>query len=119
MDRLGVSAENLAALAVMTDAGQISASAAAIIFEEMTRSGGEPMQIAEQKNLLQKSNPGEIESLVDQVIAENASAVQDAKDNPKKAKKALGFLMGQVLQKSKGQANPKIVSEILNRKLSI
>jgi aspartyl-tRNA(Asn)/glutamyl-tRNA(Gln) amidotransferase subunit B len=119
VDRLGVSPENLATLAVMTDAGQISASAAAIIFEEMTRSGGEPMQIAEQKNLLQKSNPGEIESLVDQVIAENASAVQDAKDNPKKAKKALGFLMGQVLQKSKGQANPKIVSEILNRKLSI
>ena len=118
VDRLGVSPENLAALAQMTDAGQISASSAAIIFEEMTRSGGEPMPIAEQKNLLQKSDLGEIDSLVEQVVAENAQAVQDAKDNPKKAKKALGFLMGQVLQKSKGQANPKLVAEILNRKLS-
>ena len=115
---LGVSPEKLAALAQLTDAGQVSASSATIIYEEMATSGGEPMQIAEQKNLLQKSDSGEIEMLVEQVVAENTQAVADAKENPKKAKKALGFLMGQVLQKSKGQANPKIVAEILNRKLS-
>lgn len=103
----------------MTDAGQISATSAAAIFDEMTRSCGDPMQIAEQKNLLQKSDSGEIEPLVDQVVAENAQAVQDARDNPKKAKKAIGFLMGQVIRKSNGQANPIIVSEILTRKLSI
>ena len=119
VDALGVSPEHLAQLCKMIDAGQISASSAAIIFEEMTVSGGNPMQIAEQKNLIQKSDAGEIETLVEQVLAENAAAVEDAKSNPKKAKKAMGFLTGQVLQKSKGQANPKIVSEILNRKLSL
>ena len=119
VDALGVSPEHLAELCKMIDAGQISASSAAIIFEEMTVSGGNPMQIAEQKNLIQKSDAGEIETLVEQVLAENAAAVEDAKSNPKKAKKAMGFLTGQVLQKSKGQANPKIVSEILNRKLSL
>lgn len=119
VDALGVSPENLATLAKMTDAGQISATSAAVIFEEMTRSGGDPMHIAEHKNLIQKSDAGQIESLVEQVIAENAQAVQDAKDNPKKAKKAIGFLMGQVIQKSKGQANPKLVSQILNQKLSL
>jgi aspartyl-tRNA(Asn)/glutamyl-tRNA(Gln) amidotransferase subunit B len=119
VNTLGVSPENLAEIAKMTDAGQISATSAAAIFDEMTRSGGDPMQIAEQKNLLQKSDSGEIEPLVDQVVAENAQAVQDARDNPKKAKKAIGFLMGQVIRKSNGQANPKIVSEILTRKLSI
>ena len=118
VDDLGVSPEKLAALAQLTDAGQVSASSATIIYQEMATSGGEPMQIAEQKNLLQKSDSGEIEMLIEQVVTENTQAVADAKENPKKAKKALGFLMGQVLQKSKGQANPKIVAEILNRKLS-
>jgi aspartyl-tRNA(Asn)/glutamyl-tRNA(Gln) amidotransferase subunit B len=118
VDGLGISPENLAMLAKMADAGQISATSAALIYEQMAISGGEPMQIAEQQNLLQKSDSEEIRTLVEQVIAENAQAVADAKENPKKAKKALGFLMGQIIQKSKGQANPKIVAEILNRKLS-
>ena len=114
---LGVNVEDLAKLAKMTDAGDVSASAATTIFEEMAAGGGDPMQIAENKNLIQKSDSGEIEKLVDVVLAENAQAVEDAKSNPKKAKKAMGFLMGQVMQKSKGQANPKIVSQILNKKL--
>jgi aspartyl-tRNA(Asn)/glutamyl-tRNA(Gln) amidotransferase subunit B len=118
VDQLGVSAEQLAQLAKMADVGDVSATAATTIFEEMAASGGNPMQIAESKNLIQKSDSGEIESLVDAVLLENAEAVEDAKDNPKKAKKAMGFLMGQVIQKSKGQANPKIVSQILSKKLS-
>jgi aspartyl-tRNA(Asn)/glutamyl-tRNA(Gln) amidotransferase subunit B len=96
----------------------VSASAATTIFEVMAEAGGDPMQIAEEKNLIQKSDSGEIEALVDQVISENPKAVEDAKNNPKKAKKSAGFLMGQVMQKSKGQANPKVVSQILNSKLN-
>ncbi|HOL32090.1 MAG TPA: Asp-tRNA(Asn)/Glu-tRNA(Gln) amidotransferase subunit GatB [Anaerohalosphaeraceae bacterium] len=118
VDQLGLSAQQLAQLAQMTDAGLISATSAAVIFEEIAAHGGDPVQIAEKRNLLQKSDAGEIETLVDAVLAENVQAVADARSNPKKAKKALGFLMGQVIQKSKGQANPKIVSEILNRKLN-
>ncbi len=118
VDRLGITPEMLAKLAKMTDAGDISATAATTIFEEMAQNGGDPMQIAEAKNLLQKSDSGEIEAMVDAVLAENAEAVEDAKANPKKAKKAMGFLTGQVIKKSKGQANPKIVSELLTQKLS-
>ena len=76
------------------------------------------MRIAEKLNLIQKSDAGEIETLVDYVIAENAKAVEEVKAGGKKCKKARGFLLGQVMQKSKGQANPKIVSEILDKKLS-
>jgi len=101
----------------MVDAGDVSATAATTIFEEMATDGDDPMQIAERKNLIQKSDAGEIESLVDAVLTENAQAVEDAKNNPKKGKKAMGFLMGQVMQKSKGQANPKVVSQLLNQKL--
>ena len=85
----------------------------------MAESGENPKKIAEEKNLIQKSDSGEIEVLIDQVIAENPKAVEDAKNNPKKAKKSAGFLMGQVMQKSKGRANPKVVSQILNRKLDL
>ena len=119
VDQLGVSAENLAQLAKMVDASDVSASAATTVFEVMADAGGDPMQIAEEKNLIQKSDSGEIEALVDQVISENPKAVEDAKNNPKKAKKSAGFLMGQVMQKSKGQANPKVVSQILNSKLNL
>ncbi|MBL7215484.1 MAG: Asp-tRNA(Asn)/Glu-tRNA(Gln) amidotransferase subunit GatB [Phycisphaerae bacterium] len=118
VDQLGITPENLAKLAQMANAGDVSATAATAIFEEMAAAAGNPMQIAEAKNLIQKSDAGEIEALVDAVLAENTEAVQDAKTNPKKAKKAIGFLMGQVIQKSKGRANPKIVSQLMNQKLT-
>ena len=60
----------------------------------------------------------EVEQIVEQVIAENPKAVADATDGGKKSKASFGFLMGQVMQKTKGQANPKIVSGILAQKLS-
>jgi aspartyl-tRNA(Asn)/glutamyl-tRNA(Gln) amidotransferase subunit B len=118
VDQLGITPAQLATLAKMADSGQISATSATLIFDQIANSGGDPVQIAEAKNLIQKIDSGEIETLVDAVLAENAEAAQDAKTNPKKAKKALGFLMGQVIQKSKGQANPRMVSEILNKKLN-
>ncbi len=116
---LGVAAEDLARLAMMADAGDISATAATTIFEEMTGGGGRPDEIAERLNLTQKSDAGEIESMVDEAIAANAEAVAEATSGGKKSKKALGFLMGQVMQRSKGQANPKVVGEILSRKLGL
>ncbi len=118
VDQLKITPENLADLAKMIDTGVVSASAATTIFEIMAESGENPKEIAAEKNLFQKSDSGEIETLIDQVIAENPRAVEDAKNNPKKAKKSTGFLMGQVMQKSKGQANPKVVSQILSRKLN-
>ncbi|OQY05210.1 MAG: glutaminyl-tRNA synthase (glutamine-hydrolyzing) subunit B [Planctomycetales bacterium 4572_13] len=118
VDQLNITDEALADLAKMADVGDVSASAATTIFEMMAESGENPKKIAEEKNLIQKSDSGEIETLIDQVIAENPKAVEDAKNNPKKAKKSAGFLMGQVMQKSKGQANPKVVSQILNKKLN-
>jgi aspartyl-tRNA(Asn)/glutamyl-tRNA(Gln) amidotransferase subunit B len=83
----------------------------------MVESGKEPGVLAEELNLIQKSDAGELEAIVDQVLADNPNAVEDVTSGGKKAKKARGFLLGQVMQKTKGQANPKVVSEILDRKL--
>jgi aspartyl-tRNA(Asn)/glutamyl-tRNA(Gln) amidotransferase subunit B len=115
---LGVETEALAQLAKMVEAGDISASASAKIFEEMVKTGKSGEQLAEELNLIQKSDAGELESIVEEVLVANSQAVADVTAGGKKSKKAMGFLLGQVMQKSKGQANPKIVSEILSKKLS-
>jgi aspartyl-tRNA(Asn)/glutamyl-tRNA(Gln) amidotransferase subunit B len=101
----------------MADAGAVSATAASTILQAMTETGKTPEILAEELNLTQKSDAGELEGIVDQVLAENAQAVEDVVGGGKKSKKARGFLLGQVIQKTKGQANPKVVSEILERKL--
>jgi len=114
---VGLAAEDVAELAKMIDAGEISATAANTIMEGMAKTGEKPETIAKERNLLQKSDAGELEAIVDQVVEENPKAVADVTSGGKKSKKALGFLLGQVMQKTKGQANPKVVNEILAEKL--
>jgi len=114
---LPITAEALAKLAQMAEAGEISPSASAAIFEDMVNTQKTPDTIVREKNLIQKNDAGEIEAMVDEVIAANPKAVADATSGGKKSKKAIGFLMGQVMQKSRGQANPKVVSAILSKKL--
>jgi len=117
LTELGLTAENVAELAKMTDAGDVSATAANTIIQEMTTTSDKPDVLAEKLNLIQKSDAGELEAIVDQVLAENPKAISDVTSGGTKSKKAQGFLLGQVMQKTKGRANPKVVSEILARKL--
>ena len=117
IDELGITAQGVAALVEMIERGDVSASAAATIFAAMGESDKGPGQLAEELNLVQKSDAGELEAIVDEVLAANAQAVEDVKGGGKKCKKARGFLLGQVMQKTKGQANPKVVSELLAGKL--
>jgi len=115
---LGVKPSALAQLAEMVEASMVSATASTTIFEEMVKTGKGPEIIAKELDLIQKSDAGELEKIVEQVLAENRKAVGDVKSGGKKSKKAMSFLLGQVMQKTKGQANPKIVSEILSKKLN-
>ncbi|MHC4424726.1 MAG: Asp-tRNA(Asn)/Glu-tRNA(Gln) amidotransferase subunit GatB [Planctomycetota bacterium] len=114
---LGVMPQSVARLAGMIEADTVSASSSVPVFEAMVETGKEPEVLAEELNLIQKSDAGELEAIVDQVLAENPNAVEDVTGGGKKSKKARGFLLGQVMQKTKGQANPKVVSEILAKKL--
>jgi aspartyl-tRNA(Asn)/glutamyl-tRNA(Gln) amidotransferase subunit B len=117
INELGVKPHSLARLAEMVEAGQISASSSVAVFEAIIETGKEPEVLAEELNLIQKSDAGELEEVIDQVLTENPNAVADVTGGGKKSKKARGFLLGQVMQKTKGQANPKIASEILAKKL--
>jgi len=114
---LGLEPNAVAILAGMIDQGAIGASAGNTILQAMVETGKTPDVLAQERNLLQKSDAGELEGIVDQVLAENAAAVADVTAGGKKSQKARGFLLGQVMQKTKGQANPKVVTEILNRRL--
>jgi aspartyl-tRNA(Asn)/glutamyl-tRNA(Gln) amidotransferase subunit B len=84
----------------------------------MAGTDADPEDIAKAENLIQTSDIGAIEALVNEVLAENTEAVQDIITQSKKAQKAQGFLTGQVIKKSKGKANPKVVTELLAKRLS-
>jgi len=115
---LGIDAASLTRLAEMAEAGDVSATASVTIFEEMAKTKKPPDAIAMELNLIQTSDAGWLKAIVDDVLAANPKAVADATSGGKKTKKARGFLLGRVIQKTKGRANPKVVSQILDKKLS-
>ena len=105
----------LVELVGLIDAGTISGKQGKEVFAEMFASGKPAAAIVKEKGMEQLSDTGALEALVDQVIAANPKPVADFKaGNPA----PLNFLKGQVMKLSKGQANPVVTSEILQRKLA-
>ncbi len=96
----------------------ISGKIAKQVFEAMWNGEGSADAIIEAKGLKQVSDSGELEAMVDEVIAGNDAQVQQylAADEGKR-KKLLGFFVGQIMKASKGQANPQMVNELLLKKL--
>ncbi|MBN1392616.1 MAG: hypothetical protein JW947_07415, partial [Sedimentisphaerales bacterium] len=115
---LGPKPDDIAQLAKMIQSAEISATAANTILEEMVNTGKFPRELAEQLNLIQKSDAGELEKIIDDVLKGNHQAVADFKAGGKKSGKAKGFLLGQVMQKTKGRANPTVAAGILDKKLA-
>jgi aspartyl-tRNA(Asn)/glutamyl-tRNA(Gln) amidotransferase subunit B len=109
-----VSPENLAQLIILIQTAKISSSAARAVFKEMFEKGGEPENIVHDLNLGQVSDKAPIVKAVDEVIAENPKAAEDFKSGKKQAG---GFLVGKVMAKMQGKANPQMVNEILEEKL--
>ncbi len=117
MAALGVPSQQVADLAQMVDRGDVNAGAGSTIFEHMVNTGKAPNVLAESLHLIQESDSGELEGIVEKILADHAQAVEEAKSGSKKAKKARGFLLGQVMQRTKGQANPQVVSDLLGKRL--
>jgi aspartyl-tRNA(Asn)/glutamyl-tRNA(Gln) amidotransferase subunit B len=113
-----VSAQHLGGLIGRILDNSISGKIAKQVFEAMWRGEGSADEIIEAKGLKQVSDSGELEAMVDEVIAANADQVQQylASDDGKR-KKLIGFFVGQVMKLSKGQANPQMVNELLAKKL--
>jgi aspartyl-tRNA(Asn)/glutamyl-tRNA(Gln) amidotransferase subunit B len=106
--------EMLVEMLRLIDNKTISGKIAKTVFEEMFQSGKKPADIVKEKGLVQITDQGEIEAMVDQVIEANPKSVEDFKSGKEKA---IGFLVGQVMKLSKGKANPNMVNELLRKKL--
>ena len=110
-----VSPQSLAGLVKIIDSGAISGKQGKEVLATMFETGDDPEAIAEAQGLRQISDTGAIETFVDDAISENpevADKVRSGQTN------AIGFLVGQVMKKSRGQANPGLVNELLKKKLS-
>lgn len=110
-----VSAGQLGQLIGLISDNTISGKIAKDVFADMYETGRDPSKIVEEKGLKQVTDTGAIETLIDEVIAENpdnVAAYKSGKD------KLFGFFVGQVMKKSQGKANPAAVNEILKKKLS-
>jgi len=116
---LGISAQYIGELARMQEDGKINATAAAAIAEKMLACSESPSVIAKAEGLEQVQDTAAIEAMVDEAIANNSKAVGIAQEKGKKWEKSLGFLQGQVMQKSKGSASPQVVRELLVKKLGL
>lgn len=109
-----VTPEQLAALVVLIQKGTISGKIAKIVFEDMMTTGKTPDEIIKEKNLVQISDASSLGAIVDEVLAANPNAV--AEYNAGKDR-AIGFLVGQIMKKTQGKANPQMVQEILKLKI--
>lgn len=102
-------------LVEMVDSGRLSNKIAQEVFADMFETGEAPRQIVERKGLVQVSDTGALEAFCDQAIAANPGPVADFKSGKAAA---LNFLKGQVMKLSKGKANPAVIGDILQRKLT-
>jgi aspartyl-tRNA(Asn)/glutamyl-tRNA(Gln) amidotransferase subunit B len=110
-----IAPEQLGGLVKLIDEGTISGKQGKLVLQGMFATGKDASTVAEEKGLQQVSDEGAIESAVDEVIAENAEAADKVRSGNLGT---IGFLVGQVMKKTKGQANPKIVNELLKKKLT-
>jgi len=109
-----VTPRGVAELLGQVEKGVISGKSAKEVFEKMFETGKEARAIIEEEGLGQIADEASLEKIVRQVIKENPEAIQDFKNGKKKA---LGFLVGQIMKKTKGRANPGMVNRLLKGKL--
>ena len=109
-----IAAADLGDLIKMIDGKAISGKMAKEVFAEMWKTKGQPADIVKAKGLVQISDTGALEAIIDQVLAANQTAVTDYRGGKVKL---FGFFVGQVMKASKGQANPEMVNDLLKKKL--
>jgi aspartyl-tRNA(Asn)/glutamyl-tRNA(Gln) amidotransferase subunit B len=110
-----VSAAQLGAILDLISAGTISGKIAKDLFEIVWLEGGDPRAIVETRGMVQVSDVGAIEKMVDEIVAANPDKVAQAKAKPT----LIGWFVGQVMRASGGRANPQAVNELLRRKLGV
>jgi aspartyl-tRNA(Asn)/glutamyl-tRNA(Gln) amidotransferase subunit B len=110
-----VSPKMLADMITLVEKGTISGKIAKTVMEEMYKTGKSASAIIEEKGLVQISNTGELEGVVDAVVSRHADAVAQYRSGKQGS---LSFLVGQVMKATQGRANPQAVNELLRKRLA-
>ena len=108
-----VTPENIGKLINLIDDGTITGRIAKDVFEIMIDSGDDPVSIVDSNDMRQVSDEGELDGIIEKIIQSNPDQVQSLEEKPN----LMGWFVGQVMQETKGKANPKTVNELLNKKL--
>jgi aspartyl-tRNA(Asn)/glutamyl-tRNA(Gln) amidotransferase subunit B len=111
-----VSPKNLSEMIDLIVDGTISGKIAKDVFEEMLKTQDSPKSIVEKKGLMQVSDESAIEKVIDGILASNQGQVEQYKSGKQQV---FGFFVGATMKTMKGKANPKVVNEVLKRKLSL
>lgn len=106
--------EDLKVLLEQIKENKINNNAGKKVLREMFETGKKPLDIIKEKGLIQISDTGEIEKIVDKIISENPQSIEDYKNGKDRA---LGFLVGQVMKASRGKANPQLANKMILEKL--
>lgn len=114
IDQAQLNPENLAKLIAMIDDGKISNAQAKKLVDDLM-AGKDPEAAAKEKGLEQVSDTGAIAAMVNEVMDANPQAIEDFRNGKSRA---VGFIVGQVMKKSRGQANPGMVSRMVNEELA-
>ncbi|HDC8049856.1 TPA: Asp-tRNA(Asn)/Glu-tRNA(Gln) amidotransferase subunit GatB [Staphylococcus aureus] len=106
--------ENLAGMIKLIEDGKMSSKIAKKVFPELAAKGGNAKQIMEDNGLVQISDEATLLKFVNEALDNNEQSVEDYKNGKGKA---MGFLVGQIMKASKGQANPQLVNQLLKQEL--
>jgi aspartyl-tRNA(Asn)/glutamyl-tRNA(Gln) amidotransferase subunit B len=114
IDDCPLTPERLVELVQLVESGAISNNIGKDVLREVMESGKDPSFVVEEKGLKQVSDEGALLAAVREVIAQNPGPAEDVRNGKEKA---LGFLMGQVMRKTQGKANPGVCRPLLEREL--
>lgn len=109
-----VSPKGLAELVRLIKEGVLSSKLAKEVLKEMVATGKDPNEVVEEKGLKQVSDEGQIRAFIEEVLKENPKEVERYRSGEEKV---FGFLVGQVMKKAKGKANPQVVNKLLREML--
>jgi aspartyl-tRNA(Asn)/glutamyl-tRNA(Gln) amidotransferase subunit B len=115
IERAAITPESLAALIRLVDVGRTTAKSARSLVPELVERGGDPEVLVRERGLEVMSDTGQLESTVDEVLAAFPDNVEKYRAGEQKV---VNFLMGQVMKRTQGKADPVTVREILARKLA-
>ena len=111
---LPIKPKDLAKMIELIKNGTISSKIAKQVFNYLVEEGGDPEAYVKDKGLVQISDEGELTKIIGEVLDANEQSVTDFKEGKGRA---LGFLVGQVMKATQGQANPQIVNKILKEEI--